>query len=160
MVVRKAPATEEEVLRAVSQLSERRGSSIRFYTAPTIAGLIAGYRGCPESWPDNSTTAQYVSFSSVRRTIDKLVADGKLYAVPGTHWSVPGASRNRVTYYVDDAKRNQLIADKEDLERRKTAQQRDLWVSEKLHQRYRQVVEELCDQYDREHKPTDWRSKW
>lgn len=162
---RKPPATAEEVIAAVASLSEREGGtlgtahSVRFYSALTIAGLVAQQRGCGHSWPDKDTIAKYVSLSSVRRMLQDLVATGKLYAVDGNHWAVHVRAGN-ATYYIDDTMKRRLIQLHEEREERARFARREQWVSGELHKRYRRIVEELTDQWDREHPKPNWEERW
>lgn len=159
MAARKPPATTEEVIAAVANMSERDTTSVRFYSAMTIAGLVARQRGCPDSWPDKGTIAQYVAFSSVKHKLQDLVAIGKLYAVDGSHWAVPMRTA-KTTFYIDDRMRRRLIRAKREREESKRAKEREEWVSAKLHKRYAMIVEELCDEWDRDNPPEDWEKRW
>jgi hypothetical protein len=159
MAPRKPPATTEEVLAAVAEMSERNTTSVRFYSAMTIAGLVARQRGCPEAWPDKGRISEYVAFSSVKRKLQDLVATGKLYAIDGSHWAVPMRSA-RVTFYVDDRMRNRLIRAKTEREESKRFAERAEWVSGKLHKRYAMIVEELTNEWDRDNPPEDWEARW
>jgi hypothetical protein len=155
----KPPATAEEVLAAVERLNDNRYSTVRFYTANTIAGLVAQARGCPETWPERATISEYVAFSSVKRVLLDLVATGKLYAIDGSHWAVHQRA-GKVTFYVDDRKKRELIQLHKEREERQRFANRSEWVSAKLHKRYAMIVEELCKEWDRDNPPEDWEARW
>lgn len=159
MASRKPPATEEEVIRAVDTLCSGQGG-IKLNSALSVAGLIAQYRGCPDSWPDKDTITRYVSLSSVKSALQELVAVGKVYAVGSGHWAANHRGTGRYTYYINEAKRQQLIQDKiaRDNVRRKA--ERDAWVSGKLHKRYWTIVEELSSEWERDNPQENWESKW
>lgn len=158
LMARKVPATAEEVIAAVASLSEGSGS-VRFYSAMTIAGLVARQRGCPDTWPSKDTIAQYVAFSSVKRMLLDLVAIGKLYAIDGTHWAVHQRV-GKATFYIDDKQRRRLIQVHREHEERRRFAEREAWVSAKLHKRYAMVVEELTNEWDRDNPPEDWEKLW
>lgn len=157
-MARKAPATAEEVIAAVASLSEGSGS-VRFYSAMTIAGLVARQRGCPDTWPDKNVIAQYVAFSSVKRMLQDLVATGKLYAIDGKHWAVH-VRAGKATFYIDDTMKRRLIQLHKEREERRRFAEREAWVSAKLHKRYAMVVDELANEWDRDNPPEDWDKLW
>lgn len=158
MAARKPPATAEEVVAAVASMSER-GNGVRFYSALTIAGLVAQQRGCPDSWPDRDAITKYVSLSSVKKVLGELVAEGKLYAVTGKHWAIHQRVA-RATFYIDDVVRKTLIRRHTELVETRRSAERDEWVSEKLHKRYAMIVEELANEWDRDNPPEDWEARW
>ena len=155
---RKAPATAEEVIAAVASLSEGSGS-VRFYSAMTIAGLVARQRGCPDTWPDKNVIAQYVAFSSVKRMLQNLVAVGKLYAIDGKHWAVH-VRAGKATFYIDDTMRRRLIQVHREHEERKRFAERERWVTEKVLKANVAYVEHLTEQWDKEHPEPNWEELW
>jgi hypothetical protein len=159
MAVRKPPATREEVLRAVDYLCDGRGG-IKLNSATSVAGLVAQYRGCPDTWPDKDRISFYVSLSSVKSTLNELVAEGKVYAVSSGHWAANHRGTGRFTYYINEAKRQQLIKDQIARDNVRREAKRAEWVSGKLHKRFAMIVDELREEWERDNPQEDWEARW
>lgn len=160
MAPRKPPATAEEVLAAVDKLCQGQGG-IRLNSVISVAGIIAQLRGCRDTWPDKDTISRYVALSSTKSMLGELVAQGKVYAIPGDHWSVSATARTgRFTYYANEAKRQQLIKDHVARDNVRRKAQRDEYVSAKLHKRYAMIVDELREEWERDNPQENWEEQW
>jgi len=156
---RKPPATAEEVMAAVDKLCESRGGP-KLNSAMSIAGIVAQYRGCPDTWPGKDNIAQYVSITSVRAVLAELVAEGKVFPVPSNHWSLTSRSTGKFTYYVNKAKRQQLTADKVQRENVRRAAVREQEVNRKLRKRFASILDELNEEWEQANPPIDWETRW
>lgn len=155
----KPAATEAEVKRAIEQATNVN-NGFRPVSAPELAGLVAGFRGCPDSWPTADTIRQYVAISSVKAVLQRLADKGELWPVKGNHWGINQYRHRNTTFWLTPEAKAQAIVKMEARSRERIALSAIEKATEAVVLAHQEEFQQNVDNYIASIPVTKWEEKW